>query len=83
MRYFISQTPQGGGVTDDIEFSKEVATLLYGYIVHIKSYNGYNTVVNFSKLGKIINYLEKYPLKKLISYPLPYPKCLGGIRGEE
>lgn len=32
--------------------------------------NGYNTVVNFSKLGKIINYLEKYPLKtkKLISY---------------
>lgn len=30
VRYFISQK-------DDIEFSKEVATLLYGYIVHIKS----------------------------------------------
>nr|YP_010183890.1 hypothetical protein LI393_mgp19 [Coccidioides immitis]QVG62013.1 hypothetical protein [Coccidioides immitis] len=63
VRYFISQK-------DDIEFSKEVATLLNGYIVHIKSYNGYNSVVNFSKLSKIINYLNKYPLKtkKLISY---------------
>lgn len=63
VRYFLSQK-------DDIEFSKQVATLLGGYIVHIKSYNGYNTVVNFSKLGKIINYLQKYPLKtkKLISY---------------
>ena len=63
VRYFISQK-------DDIEFNKQVATLLDGYIVHVKSYNGYNTVVNFSKLGKILNYLSKYPLKtkKLISY---------------
>lgn len=63
VRYFISQK-------DDIEFSKQVATLLDGYIVHIKSYNGYNTVVNFSKLAKIIKYLDKYSLKtkKLISY---------------
>jgi hypothetical protein len=55
---------------DDIEFSKELAILINGYITHLKIYNGYNTVVNFSKLGKILNYLKEYPLKtkKIISY---------------
>jgi hypothetical protein len=63
VRYIISQK-------DDKEFSQNVATLLDGYITHIKSYNGYNTVVNFGKLGKILNYLKNYPLKtkKFISY---------------
>lgn len=63
VRYVISQK-------DDIEFSKYLATLLNGYITHVKSYNGYNTVVNFGKLGITLNYLKNYPLKtkKLISY---------------
>lgn len=63
VRYVISQK-------DDIEFSKDVAILINGYITHVKSYNGYNTVVNFSKLGTILNYLKHNPLKtkKFISY---------------
>jgi len=63
VRYIISQK-------DDKDFSQSVATLLDGYITHVKSYHGYNTVVNFGKLGKILNYLKNYPLKtkKLISY---------------
>ena len=63
VRYIISQK-------DDIEFSKQAAILLNGYVTHVKSYNGYNTVVNFGKLNIILNYLHNYPLKtkKLISY---------------
>lgn len=63
VRYVISQKY-------DVEFSKDVAILINGYITHVKSYNGYNTVVNFSKLGTIINYLNHNPLKtkKIISY---------------
>lgn len=63
VRYVISQK-------DDIEFSKSVANLVNGYITHCKSYNGYNTVVNFGKLDKILKYLETFPLKtkKLLSY---------------
>ena len=63
VRYIIAQK-------NDKEFSQNVAILLDGYITYIKSYNGYNTVVNFGKLGKILNYLKNYPLKtkKLISY---------------
>lgn len=63
VRYILSQK-------DDIEFSKQMAMLLNGYITYVKSYNGYNTVVNFGKLNKILNYLHNYPLKtkKLISY---------------
>ncbi len=55
---------------DDIEFSKNLAIKLNGYITHVKSYNGYNTVVNFGKLGIILNYLHNNSLKtkKLISY---------------
>lgn len=63
VRYVVSQK-------DDKEFSQDLANLINGYITHIKSYNGYNTVVNFSKLNIILNYLKTYPLKtkKLISY---------------
>jgi hypothetical protein len=63
VRYVVSQK-------DDIDFSKDLAVLINGYITHVKSYNGYNTVVNMSKLGKIITYLKTYSLKtkKLISY---------------
>jgi hypothetical protein len=63
VRYIISQK-------DDKEFSENVADLINGYVTHVKSYNGYNTVVNFGKLSKILNYLNDFPLKtkKLISY---------------
>lgn len=63
VRYVISQK-------DDIEFSKDLAGKINGYITHVKSYNGYNTVVNFGKLNKILLYLKNYPLKtkKFISY---------------
>ena len=63
VRYIISQK-------DDKEFSENAADLINGYVTHVKSYNGYNTVVNFGKLGKILNYLNNFPLKtkKLISY---------------
>ena len=55
---------------DDIEFSKDLAIKIKGYTVHVKSYNGYNTVVNFSKLNTILLYLKNYPLKtkKILTY---------------
>ena len=63
VRYIISQK-------DDKLFSEDLAKLIKGYVTHVKSYNGYNTVVNFSNLNKVLNYMHKYPLKtkKLISY---------------
>jgi Proton-conducting membrane transporter/NADH-Ubiquinone oxidoreductase (complex I), chain 5 N-terminus/LAGLIDADG endonuclease len=63
VRYIISQK-------DDMEFSKYLAELIKGYITHIKNYNGYNTVVNHSKLNTILKYLNDFPLKtkKHISY---------------
>ena len=63
VRYIVSQK-------DDMQFSKNLATLLNGYVTHIKSYNGYNTVVNFGKLNIILKYLKNNSLKtkKLISY---------------
>ena len=55
---------------NDIEFSENLAKLLNGYITHLKSYNGYNTVVNHGKLSLILKYLHNNPLKtkKFISY---------------
>jgi hypothetical protein len=55
---------------DDVEFSKSLANILNGYITHVNSYGGYNTVVNKGKLNKILKYLNSNPLKtkKLISY---------------
>jgi hypothetical protein len=63
VRYVISQK-------DDIEFSKYLAKLISGYVTYIKSYNGYNTVVNHSKLNLILKYIKTYPLKtkKYVSY---------------
>lgn len=63
VRYVISQK-------DDIEFSTDLAIKIKGYVTHVKSYNGYNTVVNFGKLNVILTYLKNYPLKtkKYISY---------------
>lgn len=55
---------------DDKEFSQDVANLINGYIIHLKILNGYKSVVNISKLSKIINYFKHYPLKtkNLITY---------------
>jgi hypothetical protein len=63
VRYVVSQK-------DDLEFSTCLANLINGYVTHVKSYNGYNTVVNHGKLNKILSYLNKFTLKtkKLISY---------------
>jgi len=63
VRYIISQK-------DDIEFSNLLANLINGYVSYLKSYGGYNTVVNSSKLSIIIKYINNFPLqtKKHISY---------------
>jgi Proton-conducting membrane transporter/NADH-Ubiquinone oxidoreductase (complex I), chain 5 N-terminus/LAGLIDADG endonuclease len=63
VRYIISQK-------DEIEFSSSLANLINGYVSYLKSYSGYNTVVNSTKLSVIIKYLNSFPLKtkKHISY---------------
>ena len=63
VRYIISQK-------DDIEFSNHLASLINGYVLYLKSYGGYNTVVNSTKLSIIIKYINNFPLqtKKHISY---------------
>ena len=63
VRYIISQK-------DDIEFSNHLASLINGYVSYLKSYGGYNTVVNSTKLSIIIKYINNFPLqtKKHISY---------------
>ena len=55
---------------DDAEFSKYLAWLINGYLTYFKRYNCYNTVVNFGKLNKKLNYIKTYPLntKKHIYY---------------
>jgi len=63
VRYVISQR-------NDPDFSKNLASLINGYVTYIKSYDGYNTVVNMSKLNIILTYFMAYPLrsKKRLSY---------------
>jgi len=63
VRYVISQK-------DDVEFSNYLANMINGYVSYLKSYDGYNTVVNSSKLSTIIKYINTFPLqtKKHISY---------------
>jgi hypothetical protein len=63
VRYIISQK-------NDIEFSSHLANLIKGYLSYLKSYDGYNTVVNSTKLSTIIRYINSFPLqtKKHISY---------------
>jgi hypothetical protein len=77
VRYVISQK-------DDIEFSQYLAELIKGYITYVKSYNGYNTVVNHGKLNIILNYLNDFPLKtkKHISY-LRWLKVYNLVKNKE
>ena len=63
VRYIISQK-------NDLQFSNDLANVVNGYVTYLKNYDGYNTVVNSTKLSKIIKYIDTFPLKtkKHISY---------------
>lgn len=54
----------------EFELLFNIAELLNGKLNFLKSYEGYNMVVNFSKLNKILLYFKTYKLKtkKYISY---------------
>jgi hypothetical protein len=61
-----------------------LANLIDGYVTHVKSYNDYNTVVNFGKLNKILSYLHNYPFKpkKHVSY-LRWLKVYGLVKDKK
>ncbi len=63
VRYILSQK-------NELELLNKIALLLNGKVHYIKSYNGYNMVVNLTKLTKILRYLKVHKLKtkKTISY---------------
>lgn len=63
LRYIISQK-------NELKLFNIISKLLKGRISILKSYNGHNLTVNYMNLKKIINYLEKYPLKtkKKVTY---------------
>ena len=63
VRYILSQKGES-------ELLNKIALLLNGKVHYIKSYDGYNMVVNLTKLNNILNYLKIHKLKtkKLISY---------------
>ena len=47
-----------------------ISVLFDGKLHYLKSYNGYNMVVNLSKLHRVITYFQHFPLKtkKSISF---------------
>jgi hypothetical protein len=53
-----------------VEFSTYLASLIDGYVTYVKSYDGYNTVVNFGKLNKALSYLHDYPLKTSLLFEM-------------
>jgi LAGLIDADG endonuclease len=55
---------------DELELLNKIALLLNGKVHYVKSYNGYNMVINLTKLINILKYLKVYKLKTkiLISY---------------
>ena len=63
VRYILSQKGES-------ELLNKIALLLNCKVHYIKSYDGYNMVVNLTKLNNILNYLKLHKLKtkKLISY---------------
>lgn len=56
LRYILSQK----SISDQMDY---LADILNGKKQYLKSYDGYNVVVNTTKLFSIINYLKIYPLK--------------------
>lgn len=63
VRFIISQK-------DDKELLENIAILLKGKVNYLKSYNGYNMVVNITKLQNTLTYFKNNKLltKKLISF---------------
>ena len=63
VRYILSQKGES-------ELLNKIALLLNGKVHYIKSFLGYNMVVNLTKLNNILNYLKLHKLKtkKWISY---------------
>jgi hypothetical protein len=63
VRYILSQK-------GELELLNKIALLLNGKVHFIKSYDGYNMVVNLTKLNNILNYfkIHKLKTKKLINY---------------
>lgn len=63
VRYILTQK-------NEEEVFGEIAAVVGGKVSYLKSYGGYNMTVNLLKLGVIVKYLSKYPLKtkKLITY---------------
>jgi hypothetical protein len=63
VRYILSQK-------GELELLNKIALLLKGKVNYVKYYDGYNMVVNLTKLKNILNYLKVHKLKtkKLISY---------------
>jgi len=48
---------------EEFDLMSKIADLLGGKLHYLKSYNGYNMVVNLTKLRNVISYFKKYPLK--------------------
>ena len=63
VRYFLYQK-------GELELLTKIAETLNGKISYVRGYEGYNMVVNLSKLHKVIGYFNKYSLKtkKYICY---------------
>ena len=63
VRYILSQK-------GELELMTKIADVLGGKVSFLKDYNGYNMVVNLTKLHKVIGYFNKYGLKtkKYIHY---------------
>lgn len=49
----------------------QFSILLEGKLSYLKSYNGYNLVVNLTKLRRILLYFKEYPLKTKKSIDCP------------
>jgi hypothetical protein len=54
VRYILSQK-------NEFNILNQIGNILYGKINYLKSYDGYNMVINLNKCHNIINYLKFYP----------------------
>ena len=63
IRYILSQKGEE-------ELLWSIGEEVEGRVAKVKSYGGHNMVVNYKKLGRIIKYIQKYPLqtKKKVDY---------------
>jgi len=56
VRYILSQK-------NELKLFKHISLLINGKISYLKSYEGYNLIVNLTNLAPLIKYFAKYPLK--------------------